>query len=83
MCLAIGGWRANSGDWGTMGAEQAVFRPFNLDQFRSGALHVRLLPRPLIQSSEIEQLELQQLRDTVRSGVVPTLAGNLRESLSG
>jgi hypothetical protein len=81
MGLAIGGWRANNGDWGPLGIDQAVFAPFTLDQYARGDLNVRILPRPLITLSEFEELELQQLRDTVKSGVVATLAGNLRENL--
>lgn len=81
MCLAIGGWRANTGDWpAPLRPEQAVFLPFNLDQLSSGALHVRILPRPLIATSVMEQLEIEQMRNTIKSGVVATLAANLRES---
>lgn len=81
MCMAIGGWRVNSGDWASMGTEQALFRPFNLDQYSSGALHVRILPRPLIGMSEEEMLQLQQLRDSTKAGVAATLTANLREAV--
>jgi hypothetical protein len=81
MALAIGGWRANRGDWGTLTKERALFTPFNIDQFASGDLHVRIMPRPLIQTSEMEQLELQQLRDSVAANVPPTLTATLRESI--
>lgn len=80
MCLAIGGWRANSGDWGDLGPEQTLFSPFNLDQLATGGLHVRIMPRPLIAMSAIEKLEIEQMRDTIKAGVVATLAANLRES---
>lgn len=81
MCLAIGGWRANSGDWGTLDSDQQAFAPFTLDQYISGALRIRILPRQLIQMSEMEQLQLQQLRDTVKAGVPATVTANLRENV--
>lgn len=83
MCLAIGGWRVNNGDWGDAPtAEQAVFAPFNLDLYRTRDLKIRILPRALIALNEIEALELQQLRDTIAAGVPATLAANIREQLS-
>lgn len=82
MCLAIGGWRANRGDWGPLAKEQSVFAPFNLDLLANGS-PIRLLPRPLIAMNEMEQLELQQLRDTIKAGVAATVTANLRENLPG
>lgn len=79
MALAIGGWRANRGDWGALTPERALFTPFNLDQATS--MHVRIMPRALIVMSEIEQLELQQLRDTVKANVPVTVSANVRESM--
>jgi hypothetical protein len=84
MCLAIGGWRATSGAWGGMlDLEQRSFLPFTLDQYKSNELLVRIMPRPLIAMNEIERLELEQLRDTVKAGVLPTLTGNVRETIAG
>jgi hypothetical protein len=83
MALCIGGWRANRGDWGSLSPEQQVFTPFNVDQYGSADMHIRILPRPLITMSPFEELELQQLRDSVKGGVVATLAANLREAVPG
>jgi hypothetical protein len=81
MALCIGGWRANRGDWGALSPEQAVFAPFNVDQYGSADMAIRILPRKLISMSEEEALQLQQLRDSVKAGVQATLAANLRESV--
>ena len=82
MCLAIGGWRLASGDWDAPTAEQSLFASFNLDQYRTDALRIRILPRQLIQMSEEEALQVQQLRDSIKAGVQATLAANLRETIN-
>jgi hypothetical protein len=81
LALAVAGWRASRGDWGPLSAAQQLFAGFTLDDYHAGTLTVRVLPRPLITMSEMERLELQQLKDSMAAGATATLAANLRETI--
>lgn len=82
MAVAIGGWRANNGDWGpVLTRHQQRFLPFDLDSYAAGDLDLDILPRALITMNEFELLELQQLRDTVKAATPVTVAAALREAL--
>jgi hypothetical protein len=60
MAVAIGGWRANSGAWGpALTAQQALFKPFDLDSYAGGQLDFTILPRPLIPAMRGENLASQ------------------------
>lgn len=83
MALAIGGMRASAGDWGPLTSEQSAFLPFTLEDLHTGSIPVKITPRALIQMSEVEKLELEQLRDSVKAGVQATLAANMRENVNG
>lgn len=49
MALAIGGFRANRGDWGrTLNRQQEKFRPFDLLSYERGDLDFAIPPRPLV-----------------------------------
>ena len=49
MALAIGGERANRGDWGlALNPQQAKFLPFSLKSYRAGELDISIMPRPLL-----------------------------------
>lgn len=49
MALAIGGYRANRGDWGdALSAQQELFLPFDLGSYARGDLDFEIMPRPLI-----------------------------------
>lgn len=48
MAVAIGGMRANAGDWGPLNRQQQKFLPFNLDSYANGALDMSIAPRPLL-----------------------------------
>jgi hypothetical protein len=63
MAMAVGGYRANSGNWGpTLNDQQRVFLPFNLESYVRGQLNFTILPRPLVPLTEMEQLELESKR---------------------
>lgn len=63
MCVAIGGYRANSGAWGNrLTRQQTPFLPFSLDSYALGDLDFSILPRPLIVPTEIENLQAEQMR---------------------
>lgn len=51
MGLAIAGWRANSGAWGRLTREQALFEPFDLDTYTDDTLLLKILPREIIPES--------------------------------
>jgi len=57
MIVAIGGFRANSGAWGTLNRQQQKFKPFDLDSYQRGDLDISIMPRPLLvpTKSEIAQ----------------------------
>jgi hypothetical protein len=48
MAVAIAGFRANSGAWGTLNRQQQKFTPFDLDSYRRGDLDMAIMPRPLL-----------------------------------
>jgi hypothetical protein len=61
MALAIGGWRANRGAWGTtLSLQQRRFLPFNLESYQRGDLDFVLLPRPLIPPTAQELMLLER-----------------------
>lgn len=69
MALAIGGERANSGDWGVnLSTQQQKFLPFSFSSYTAGQLDAKILPRPLFSetSSEVAS-ELQQRAQAVAS----------------
>lgn len=76
MACAIGGWRANAGDWGTLSRHQQAFLPFDLASYAQGDMDLAILARPLLQPTERETLELAILREGV--GVVPTVTDAVR-----
>ena len=76
MATAIGGWRANAGDWGSLSRQQRVFLPFDLASYAAGDLDFSILARPLIPSTRREELELAILQEGV--GVVPTVTDAVR-----
>lgn len=58
MAIAMCGFRLNSGDWGSPSAREAVFKPYNLDSFASGALDMTILGRPVVPQTESERVDL-------------------------
>jgi hypothetical protein len=62
MAVAIGGFRANSGDWGgNLTAKQQKFLPFNLDSYERGLLDFDIQPRPLLTQSDLEKATEKQM----------------------
>lgn len=55
MGVAVGGFRANAGDWGDraeLSDGQRKFLPYDLDSYRKGKLKMTIMPRPLIAPTE-------------------------------
>lgn len=48
MAVAIAGFRANSGAWGSLNRHQQKFTPFDLDSYAAGDLDMAIMPRPLL-----------------------------------
>jgi len=48
MAVAIAGFRANSGAWGTLNRQQQKFTPFDLESYERGDLDMSIMPRPLL-----------------------------------
>ena len=83
MALAIGGFRANSGAWGPLNAQQKKFTPFNLASYERGDLDIAIMPRELLRPTRMEiGLENEQMWRGVyfahQSGVPPEFV--LREA---
>lgn len=63
MSIAIGGMRANAGDWGPvedLHDDQAVFLPFDLDSYREGDLDFEIAARPLVPLGQWETIQAQR-----------------------
>lgn len=61
MGVAIGGYRANNGDWGSedeMTEDQKVFLPFDLDSYRAGDLDFEIASRPLVPLGHWETVQV-------------------------
>src|SRR6266702_2410895 len=48
MAVAIAGFRANSGAWGSLNRQQQKFTPFDLSSYDKGDLDMAIMPRPLL-----------------------------------
>lgn len=69
MAIAMCGMRANDSSesgWkyrtSALDRRRAVFAPFNLDSYAKGDLDMSILPRPIIQPTEQERMEIRQLK---------------------
>lgn len=60
MAVAMGGFRANNGDWGALNSQQQKFKPFNLDSYESGNLDMAIMPRPLLVPTRLEKSQEKQ-----------------------
>ena len=64
MSIAIGGWRANNGDWdgtqrrGGLTAAQERFLPFDLESHPAGELSIVIMPRDLIPETAVDRMNL-------------------------
>lgn len=66
MSVAIGGWRLNTGAWGTtVSRQQEKFRPFDLESYAKGDLDMALLERPLFEETDLERMTVMNLKKTV------------------
>lgn len=57
MAVAIAGFRANSGNWGTLNSQQQKFTDFNLDSYEKGDLEIAIMPRPLLNPTKMERAQ--------------------------
>jgi hypothetical protein len=58
MGAAIGGWRANSGEWGNdLTPQQKCFLPFDLTSYNKGELDFTILPRQLTSPTQREEAD--------------------------
>jgi hypothetical protein len=73
MGLAIGGFRANSGDWGILTPQQKKFAPFNLDSYNKGQLELTILERELTPQTSREQAD----ELAVRANAISALGDNI------
>lgn len=87
MAIAIGGWRAQRGDWGPrplLNRQQQAFTPFDLDSYAAGDLDMEIMPRPLVAITERERLEIERLRAAVQAETQPmpaTMAAGIADRL--
>lgn len=87
MAIAIGGWRAQRGDWGPtarLNRQQQAFVPFGLDSYAAGDLDMEIMPRALVAITERERLEIERLRAAVQAETAPqapTLTAGIADRL--
>lgn len=76
MSIAIAGWRANTGAWGALNAQQEKFTPFDLESYAAGDLDLAIQSRPLIPPNEQEQIALEQARQSLEADKAYAAAAN-------
>lgn len=70
MGMAVGGWRANNGDWGSnLTPQQRKFLPFDLTSYNKGELDHTIVPRQLVSPSPKEEADEFNIRATAVSTV--------------
>lgn len=70
MGTAIGGWRANSGAWGSnLTPQQEKFLPFDFLSYTKGQLDHKITPRPLTSPTSTEEATEFQVRATAVQAV--------------
>lgn len=65
MGIAIAGWRANRGDWGStagLPANRLVFLPFGLESYAAGDLDMAIRDRPLMPATEADEIDDERKR---------------------
>ena len=62
MGLAVAGYRANSGDWGTLDYKRAKMAAFDLDSYRKGDLDFDIDMRPLLPDAKGDNYTIESLR---------------------
>ena len=61
MAVAIGGYRANNGDWGSdLTEDRSVFLPFNLNSYEKGDLDFEIAARPLVPLGHWETVQVER-----------------------
>jgi hypothetical protein len=74
MAVSIAGWRANRGDWGfPLTRHQQLFLPFDLGSYARGDLDFDIAPRPLLPTSDLERIQVEQAQlglDQLRAAAV-------------
>lgn len=92
MAVAISGWRANSGAWGSLDRQQQKFLPFDLDSYRAGDLDLSIQSRPLIPPTREELIAIERAegaleadRQYAATGATPQsrIADRLRQVAAG
>lgn len=78
MAVAIAGWRANGQGWTRRDNQQALFKKFNLNSYRDGALDFGLR-RSLLISPTADEDEALKLKQAARATQIRTLTGTLDE----
>lgn len=74
MGLAIGGWRANSGAWGSnLTPQQRKFLPFDFSSYNRGQLDHTISPRPLTSPTPREEADEFSVRASAVSAVGDSL----------
>lgn len=72
MAIAIAGWRANTGAWGSsLTRQQQAFASYDLTSYNAGALDFEILPRPLIPSVGKSTDEKRVLMEAGERGFMP------------
>lgn len=74
MAMAIGGWRAQSGDWGSnLTPQQQKFLPFDLTSYNKGELDFTFAKRQLVAPTQREEADELQVRATAVAAVADVL----------
>lgn len=63
MAIAMGGYRANNGDWGDpseLSEDRRVFLPFDLNSYEDGKLDFEIAARPLVPLGHWETIQVKR-----------------------
>jgi len=67
MGVAIGGYRANNGDWGEdLSEDRKVFLPFNITSYEQGLLDFEIAARPLVPLGHWETVQVKRSEVALR-----------------
>lgn len=72
MAVAIAGWRANTGAWGTnLKRQQQAFLPFSLESYAAGDLDFEIGVRPIVARAPLTPDERRVLMEQAERGFMP------------
>lgn len=82
MCIAVAGFRLQTGAWGpALTRQQEVFRPFNLESYAAGDLDFSIAPRPLLTPTAQERMQTRQQELSIELQEATLRGDNMTEAV--